>query len=218
MLANLQKNKHLPWFSVWFGCSTVPLESCWEREARALPSSWPRMELFQKPARASAGAFHHRVACRDPGGLAAQQHHRDRLSPILMFVCVRTISPNKYVFAPCLHHMSMFMLIYVYFYRKFSVCIQLRFTELLPNCPVRIQSRNWYSVINQQREQKKKNIVRCVFITPKYTLTFYLRNFVLKLLLVNPKNYTAGIQNMNQSATTEVMKSLWRAFKVSLWT
>lgn len=65
--------------------------------------------LSKTLVRASTGAFHHRAACTGPGGLAVQQHQRDRLSTlglhvlfvescvrasVFMYLCVCTICPD----------------------------------------------------------------------------------------------------------------------------
>ena len=136
----------------------------WESEARALPSSWPQVELVQNPRRGSAGPSHRRAACSGPGGLAVQQHQRDRLSPLaisgaqcslcLLCVCIYVFELHVHVFRCVSMYFfeSIYECVHPWFYKKCQracllkcACVDegptasragLWFAKRLPSCPV----------------------------------------------------------------------------------
>lgn len=122
------------------------------------------MELVQNPWRGSAGPSHHRAACSGPGGLAVQQHQRDRLSPlaisgaqcslcllcVCVFMCLNCMFMCLDVY-PCIS-LSLFRSVCIHeFIRNACACLLkyacvyegptasgagLWFAKRLPSCPV----------------------------------------------------------------------------------
>lgn len=82
---------------------------------------------------ASSGAFHHRAACTGPGGLAVQQHHRDRLSLLVisrgtMFSVCLTLCVYRSTFL-CVCYVRLCSCISIYMHPFLSSCVWMSSRE-----------------------------------------------------------------------------------------